>query len=140
MDQELDQSENPKYFLGIDWGASRVGLAIGDDVMKIATGLEEITTEDAVERIKRLDAQYDFAKFILGIPQHKNFAPKKELENFLEKLEGIGKEVVEENESFSTKMAQVNLVNAGRKGVSHGDNVEAARLILQGFLDRTSKK
>jgi RNase H-fold protein (predicted Holliday junction resolvase) len=134
------KSEEPQYYLGIDWGSSRVGLAIADDVMRISTGLEEISAGEALEKIKQLEAQYGFEKIILGVPTHDNFRLKKELENFLRDLKKFGKEIVTENEFFSTKVAQTNLSSGNKRNISHNDNIEAARLILQGFLDKSPKK
>jgi RNase H-fold protein (predicted Holliday junction resolvase) len=134
------RTEDPEYYLGIDWGASRIGLAVADDAMRIATGLEDISATDALEKIKTLDSQYDFKKFVLGVPKHKGFSRKNELEKFLKELAKLGKEVIEEDESFSTKVAQKNLSEKNIKGISHSDNMESARLILQGFLDKRAKK
>ena len=134
------RDQNINYILGIDWGASRIGLAVADDIMRIATGLEDIDEADALEKIKRLDAQYDFEKFVLGVPKHKGFPLKSKFKKFIGGLEGFGKEIIQEDESFSTKVAQVNLSEKNKKGISHGDNVESARLILQGFLDKSPKK
>jgi len=41
-----------------------------------------------------------------------------------------------QNEMFTTKMAQANLIERGEKGVSQHDDEEAARIILQEWLDR----
>lgn len=129
-----------RYFLGIDWGASRVGLAIADGDMRISTGLEEVGSEHCLERIKELDSEYDFQKIVVGRPAHKEFSLTKNFNVFLDELEKMGKQIELENENFSTKLAQANLLQKGKKGFSKNDNIESARLILQGFLDKSSQK
>ena len=41
-----------------------------------------------------------------------------------------------QNEMFTTKMAQANLIERGVKHVSLHDDEEAARIILQEWLDK----
>ena len=45
-----------------------------------------------------------------------------------------------QNEMFTTKMAQDNLIERGMKGVQARDDEEAARIILQSWLDKSEAR
>jgi len=133
-----------KYFLGIDWGLHKTGLAIADDELRIATVLGEVETSNLIEEIKKLQKEYDFGKIIFGgLNQEKQFSENSvnndesviSKKNCLEKIKMLGMEVAVAEEMFSTKMAQQNLLDSGKKKVSKQDNGESAKIILQGWLD-----
>ncbi len=130
------------YYIGIDWGLNRTGLAIADDELKIATVLGEVETNNLIEKIKELQLEYDFSKVVFGnLSQSGQFAGKeddiiKEQKNkLLTKVKDLGVEVILAEEMLSTKMAQQNLLERGQKMVSKKDNGESAKIILQGWLD-----
>ena len=130
------------YYIGIDWGLNRTGLAIADDELKIATVLGEVETNNLIEKIKELQLEYDFSKVVFGnLSQSGQFASKeddiiKEQKNkLLTKIKDLGVEVILAEEMLSTKMAQQNLLERGQKMVSKKDNGESAKIILQGWLD-----
>ena len=130
------------YYIGIDWGLNRTGLAIADDELKIATVLGEVETNNLIEKIKELQLEYDFSKIVFGnLSQSEQFAGKenniiKEQKNkLLIKIKDLGVKVILAEEMLSTKMAQQNLLESGRKMVSKRDNGESAKIILQGWLD-----
>jgi len=130
------------YYIGIDWGLNKTGLAVADDELKIATVLGEVETNDLIEKIKELQLEYDFSKIVFGnLSQSEQFAGKenniiKEQKNkLLIKIKDLGVKVILAEEMLSTKMAQQNLLESGRKMVSKRDNGESAKIILQGWLD-----
>ncbi len=130
------------YYIGIDWGLNKTGLAVADDELKIATVLGEVETNDLIEKIKELQLEYDFSKIVFGnLSQSEQFAGKddniiKEQKNkLLIMIKDLGVEVILAEEMLSTKMAQQNLLESGRKMVSKKDNGESAKIILQGWLD-----
>jgi RNase H-fold protein (predicted Holliday junction resolvase) len=41
-----------------------------------------------------------------------------------------------QDEMFTTKMAQANLIERGEKHVGRHDDAEAARIILQSYMDK----
>lgn len=138
------------YYLGIDWGLNRTGLAIADDELQIATALGEVETVGLIERIKELQLEYNFREFIFGglkfgdIFNSADENIKNQLksdqqvgkEKCLKDLKKLGIEITIAEEMFSTKMAQQNLLEGEKKKVSKQDNGEAAKIILQGWLDK----
>lgn len=130
-----EEAKKPEYFLCIDWGASRCGLAVADTETRIATGVEEVETGDLIEKIRQLNKERIFSKVIIGKASHDGFKTGGKTNSLEEGLKKLGLQVEFEEEFFSTKQAQQNLVATGKKGISKKDNVESARIILQSWLD-----
>ena len=130
------------YYIGIDWGLNKTGLAIADDELRIATVLAEVKTGDLLMELKKIEEEYELEKIIFGGLQFgDNFesANDKDVniqkEKCLEGLRLLGVKIEIAEEMLSTKMAQQNLLESGRKKVSKQDNGESAKIILQGWLD-----
>lgn len=123
-----------KYFLGIDWGESKTGLALADSENLIATAFREVDTENLIDEIKKLSDGYEFEKIIFGVSD--TSVDVKEIDE----IRNLGLSVVFENEDFSTLMAQKNIQEFRGKNITKNDNAEAARIILQGWLDNNGKK
>ena len=129
------------YYLGIDWGLNKTGLAIADDELRIATVLGEVETVSLTGEIEELQKEYDFSKIIFGGLEFNeqfggdNSNVHNQKKACLDEIKKIGIEVEIAEEMLSTKMAQQNLLEGGKKMVSKQDNGEAAKIILQGWLD-----
>ncbi len=130
------------YYIGIDWGLNKTGLAIADDELRIATALSEVPTEKLLEKIKNLQTEYNDLQIIFGnLNQSEQFVSKEndeieqQKDKLLTKIKNLGVEVFLTEEMLSTKIAQQNLLESGRKMVSKKDNGESAKIILQGWLD-----
>ncbi len=130
------------YYIGIDWGINKTGLAIADDELRIATVLGEVKTIELMEKIKELQEEYDDVEIVFGGLQFaddfdstndKKIDIKKE--KCLEELKILNVKIEIAEEMLSTKMAQQNLLESGKKRVSKQDNGESAKIILQGWLD-----
>jgi len=139
VNRELQQA---KYYLGIDWGLNKTGLAMADDELKIATVLGEVPTENLIEKIKELQTEYGSLQIVFGnlnqaeqFIGEKNDAVQEQKNELLAEIKKMGVEVVLAEEMLSTKMAQQNLLESGKKMVSKKDNGESAKIILQGWLD-----
>lgn len=131
-------TDTPSNFLGIDYGSTDVGLALADGETRIAFALATLQNDkDLVQNLTRIVSEKNVAGIIVGKPTHvsKGSAEYRE-EVFGRKLgELLGVPVEFQNEMFTTKIAQQNLIAKGVKGVSKQDDAEAARIILQDWLD-----
>lgn len=129
-------------YMGIDWGSVDVGIAVADPETRVALAYGTIRNDDELlSRIASIVNQESIGTVIIGIPSHVN---RKEVEYEGEEL---GRElrlllpdirIAYQDEMFTTKMAQQNLIERGMKNVSKYDDEEAARIILQEWLDRTA--
>ncbi len=125
-----------KKYLGIDWGEKRIGLALGDEELKLATpfkvvsNLEELLSEISKEEVDIL---------VLGKPfqvydQKAKINPK--FEEFLEALrqETSAKIITLDERLTSKAVSSLNKQIFSKK--SHVDkDAGAAMLILQQYFD-----
>jgi putative Holliday junction resolvase len=135
--------------MGIDFGDSRIGIAVSDPLGWTAQGLDTIQWKGAIERpaevIKQLVAQYDVGKIVIGLPKNMNgtIGPSGEKAiEFGELLSNMtGLEVVKWDERLTTVAANRMMHEVGMKTSKKKGSVDriAAVLILQGYLDSKSK-
>ncbi|MEK7665334.1 MAG: Holliday junction resolvase RuvX [Patescibacteria group bacterium] len=127
-------------YLGIDYGDKKIGLALGDDEVKVAVPLDVVRHEgertaillaELVKR-ERVDA------VVVGVPLSAGEAPPSEQEKktlaFIDALRLlISVPVYEEDERYTSS-------ESSRIKREHGSNVSedalAATMILQAFFDR----
>lgn len=130
-----------KKFLGIDYGKSKVGLAVGDDETRMAFQYGVLDNDkNFLQKLAEIIEKENISKIIIGItnletefPSGKKDGPRS-LGNSVSKLTKV--EVEYQDEMFTTQQAQRNLIEKGVKGIKNFDDQEAARLILQGWLDK----
>jgi len=127
-----------KNYLGIDWGKAKIGLALADEETKIAFAFSILKNKkNPVEKIIGIIKKNNVKEIIIGIPSHIN---RKKMIYGGERLGRILEEklnisVSYQNEMFTTKIAQANLIQKGVKAVGKSDDSEAARIILQDWLE-----
>ncbi|NCU41352.1 MAG: Holliday junction resolvase RuvX [Candidatus Moranbacteria bacterium] len=132
---EFDKAE----FMGIDWGKSDIGISLADGSMRIAFAYTTLgNTYHTISLLGDLITEKGVKTVIIGIPSPIN---REEVVYDAEKLGEIlennyGVVVHYQNEMFSTKLAQTHLIQKGIHGIERFDDQEAARIILQDWLDR----
>jgi RNase H-fold protein (predicted Holliday junction resolvase) len=141
-----------KNYLGIDWGSSKVGIALAHAETGVALAYSTLRNDEFfMDNLLKLIELEDVGTVVIGIstrntlrsnaggPSHVN---REEVEYDGEKL---GKLIIEklpdihiayQDEMFTTKMAQANLIERGEKHVGKHDDAEAARIILQEWMDK----
>ena len=125
--------------LGIDYGRTKVGLAFANSETKIAFVHGTLKNDkDFLQKLLEIIEGENIGKIIIGVPSYVN---RKEVVYESEKLGDTIKKILPtveieyQNEMFTTKMAQKNLIERGIKSVKKHDDEEAARIILQSWLD-----
>jgi len=140
MSPHNQNSSQISHYLGIDYGKSDVGLALADEETKMAFVYKTVKNDkNFLQNLAEIIGKEDVKAVIIGIPQYKikygadpvksqgdNGARK--LGKFLEK--NLKVEVEYQNEMFTTKMAQANLIERHVKGIKRFDDQEAAKIIL----------
>ncbi|OGE32256.1 hypothetical protein A3C59_04600 [Candidatus Daviesbacteria bacterium RIFCSPHIGHO2_02_FULL_36_13] len=119
-------------YLGIDFGLRRVGLATSDG--ELASPLKIIEGKNLKELIKKvLEESMGFDRIVVGMPEGKT---GKMVNGFINNLKKHGLEVVEADETLSSREAQSIAVISGvsRKKRKFNDD-KAAAIILQNYLD-----
>jgi putative transcription antitermination factor YqgF len=128
MSISSSKKPNTSHFLGVDFGKAKIGLAIADSETKIAFGYGILKNSREVFReIGEIIGKERIDKVIVG----------GEGENFGELLEKRLKVPVEiQSEIFSTQLAERLIKEKGMKKIKKYDDQEAARIILQSWLDK----
>jgi putative holliday junction resolvase len=135
--------------LGIDYGDSRIGIAVSDPFGWTAQAVETISRNESLkkpmERIKQLIKEYNIEKIIVGFPKNMNgtVGPRGEkTQLFIDLLNeqcNIG--VLKWDERLTTvaanrTMHEMGMKTSKKKGVV--DQISAV-FILQGYLDSIAK-
>lgn len=130
---------NISHYLGIDFGKSKIGLAIADEETRMAFAFDTLKNDAAfLGKLKEIIESKEVKTIVLGMVSH-----EKDQESATEKMkfakmlvQELGLEVVLQDEMFTTKIAQDNIKKRGGKNIAQTDDQEAARIILQSWLDR----
>ena len=138
--------------MGLDFGSKTVGVAISDELLLTAQGIEIVRRKDenklrqTLARIEELIVEYGVEEIVLGLPKNMNATEgiRVELTNeFKEKLERrTGLAVHTWDERLTTVAADKAMIEAGIRREKRKDYVDmiAATFILQGYLDYRKNK
>lgn len=133
--------------LGLDFGSKTVGVAVSDELLLTAQGVEIIRRKSqnklrqTLARIEELMEEYQVDRIVLGYPKNMNNTEgercekTKEFQADLERR--TGKEVVLWDERLTTVAADKTMMEAGIRREHRKEYVDeiAAIFILQGYLD-----
>ena len=130
--------------LGIDYGTSRIGLAVSDPLHIIATPLKTIknkSVENLLEKIISVVKEFNINKIVLGFPLGMNGNETKQSESvrkFSKLLKNDKYEVILEDERLTSILAVKSLIKQNVKTGSNKPIIDrtAAALILQSYLDK----
>jgi len=129
--------------LGIDFGRSRIGVAISDELRLLAHPLETIPAgKNAAKRIAEIVRERKIDHVVVGLPRNMDGtfgAAASEAQKFVQELRAlIPREITTWDERLTTVAAHRALREAGKKTRATRGYVDqvAAQMILQGYLDR----
>lgn len=128
-------------YLGIDWGASKVGLAIADRETKLAFAYLTLKNDNKLfDNLRDIIDKESVKIVVIGVPSHEKHRKIFREKDFGEKIKSLGDVSVEyQGEFFTTKIAQRNLIEKNVRNISRHDDEESARIILQEWLDKNTK-
>lgn len=135
------KAKTPKIYLGIDWGARKIGLAVGDDFTNVAVPFKIVKNLKAVLEIIKKEG---IDGVVLGEPltfANKHSQQYAEFKSFLDDLRQNTKLPIElVDERLSTRLANSlgydkKLTVRQNKKNKPGDDAVAAMLILQSYFD-----
>ena len=141
--------EREATVLAFDFGTRRIGVAVGNTLLRVARPLTTIAAEATAARFAAVAALIDEWQpnvLVVGVPVHADGVPHEmtaRAERFARQLEGrFGIEVARVDERYTTEEAESMLAAAGvragdRKAVR--DEV-AAQLILQAWFDDPAQR
>jgi putative Holliday junction resolvase len=129
--------------LGFDFGARRVGIAVGETTTRIASPLgtiDEPANGPRFEAIEGYVREWSPAAFVVGRPRHQDGSPHeiaRLAEKFARRLAARYRlPVVFVDETLSSAAAESQLREARtRRSVKADVDALAAAIVLQSFLD-----
>ncbi|MFO7299212.1 MAG: Holliday junction resolvase RuvX [Actinomycetes bacterium] len=129
--------------LGVDYGDTRIGLAISDPLRITARPLEVVAPDRFLDRLRELINEYEVTTVVIGLPRTLKggaSASTAGARTLGEEISGLGVEVVYVDERFTSRMAESALLEAGMKRRERRVTVDkvAAAIILQSYLDGNS--
>ena len=133
--------------LGLDFGSKTVGVAVSDELLLTAQGVETIERKDenklrkTCARIEELISLYGVEEIVLGLPKNMNNTEGERVEKtrafgaMLERRTGLP--VHYWDERLTTVAAEQVLMEQGVRRENRKQVIDrvAACLILQGYLD-----
>lgn len=133
--------------IGLDFGSKTVGVAVSDELLITAQGVEIIRRKSenklrqTLARIEVLITEYEVDRIVLGFPKNMNNSEgdrcekTREFQAMLERRTGLPVELWDER--LTTVAADHAMMEAGIRRENRREYVDqiAATLILQGYLD-----
>ena len=133
--------------IGLDFGSKTVGVAVSDELLITAQGIEivrrksENKLRQTLARIEELIKEYNVEKIVLGFPKNMNNGEGErcektlEFKEMLERRTGLTVELWDER--LTTVAADNLMMEAGIRRENRKEYVDqiAASFILQGYLD-----
>lgn len=133
--------------LGLDFGSKTVGVAVSDELMMTAQGLEIVRRQSpnklrqSLARIEQIIEEYHVERIVLGYPKNMNNTEgercekTKEFKEMLERRTGLP--VILWDERLTTVAADRLMMETGVRRENRKQYVDeiAAVFILQGYLD-----
>lgn len=129
--------------LGLDWGQRKIGMAIVYEDVPIASAIGTVENNVMVfDALQGVIDEYAVTMIVIGrsthAEQNDNVAAISAFGTRCHEVFGVP--VVYAQEMFSTREAHHNLKSAGKKNLGAIDDAEAARIILQHYIDAENWK
>jgi putative Holliday junction resolvase len=129
--------------LAFDFGAKRIGVAVGDLAMGIAHPLTTIAAEDNGSRFAAIAALIDEwrpAKLVVGVPAHddgREHETGRLARRFAQRLEGrfgIATQLIDERLTSHAAEGRLREAGAARRKIRQSLDAVAAQVILQTYF------
>ena len=135
--------------LAFDFGATRIGVAVGDTVLKLAHPLKTIHSEKNDQRFAMIQELIDNWRpvlLVVGLPSHSDGTAHEMTrlsQRFARRLAGrFNIHVLLVDERYTSKTASASLHQAGVPGKKHKQFLDqvAAQQILQSYFDESEPR
>lgn len=128
-----------RTLIGLDVGEKRIGVSVADVSIRIAVPFATVEVDGSeIQAIGEIILKEDADAIIVGYPRNQQgeaTAQTKYVENFTERLKDFEKEIIFQDESLTSVLAEQQLISHKRP-YSKGDiDAQAAAIILQDYLE-----
>lgn len=126
--------------MSLDVGAARIGVALGDAAIRIAIphGFVEVDGQE-IASIAQIAIANDIDTLVIGYPRNQSGEPTEQtayVEAFTERLQDIDADIVFQDESLTSVMAEKRLESRGAPYTKGDIDSEAAAIILQDYMEQ----
>lgn len=129
-----------KTYLALDVGEKRIGVAMAHSDVRIAIPLETIEVNGAeIEKIRQIAQDENASTLVVGYPRNQSgqaTAQTAYVEKFAGRLQDVAPEVVFQDESLTSVLAEQHLASSGKPYAKGDIDARAAALILQDYLEQ----
>jgi putative Holliday junction resolvase len=123
----------------LDVGEKRIGVAVGDMAVRIAVPFDTIEVDGSeIESIAELIANQAAEIVVVGYPRNQAgevTAQTKYVEEFANRLSDVAPNIVFQDESLTSVIAEQRLVSYKRPYTKGDIDAQAAAIILQDYLE-----
>ncbi len=130
---------NLNRIIGLDVGERRIGVAVGDLMVKIASPLVAIDVDGhEYEVIKHIVADQSADTIVVGYPRSQSgdiSDQTRYVEKFAENLVGIVDDIVFQDESLTSVIAEQQLIGYKKPYTKADIDSQAAAIILQDYIN-----
>ena len=123
----------------LDVGEKRIGVAIADTAVRIAVAYETIIVDgDELSKIAEIVIRQSAKTIIVGYPrnqQGETTAQTAYVENFVKQLQDIAEEIIFQDESLTSVMAEHRLIGMKKPYVKADIDAQAAVIILEDYME-----
>lgn len=125
--------------MGLDVGTVRIGVAVGDSSVCLAVPHDTIAVDGTeIEKIAEIAVRNNISVIVVGLPRNQQGELTKQSEfskKFAEKLEYMDVDVVFQDESLTSVIAEERLKSFRRPYTKEDIDAEAASIILQDYIE-----
>jgi len=123
----------------LDVGEKRIGVAVADPSIRIAVAFDTIEVDgNELSKIAEIVIRENAETIVVGYPrnqQGETTAQTAYVERFAENLQDIAKNIVFQDESLTSVMAENRLIDM-KKPYTKGDiDAQAAAIILEDYME-----
>jgi putative Holliday junction resolvase len=131
---------NKRALLGLDVGERRIGVALGDDIGRLAAPLTTLSVDGTeLVQLQRLMLENDVTDFVVGLPRNmsgEETAQTEVVKDFVvRRLNGFELPVHYQDESLTSVAAEQELQQRGKPYAKGDIDALAATHILQDYME-----
>jgi putative Holliday junction resolvase len=131
-----------KTYMALDVGEKRIGVAMAHGNVKIAVPADTIEVDGTeIDKIHRFIQYEGVSTVVVGYPRNQSgeaTAQTAYVEKFVGRIKDIAPEVVYQDESLTSVLAEQQLVASGKPYTKGDIDAKAAALILQDYLEQNT--
>lgn len=128
-----------RTFISLDVGEKRIGVAVADDMVRIAVPLETIHVDGAeFDALQKLITYQAPSVVVVGYPRNQSGEATQQsryVEDFCERLKLFSPPIEFQDESLTSVLAEDRLRSYKKPYTKEDIDAQAAAIILQDYLE-----